>query len=224
MPPTELCPSNQKIEEEFRVGLDAGGLSICPIIEKNTNKVIPPQQQQQQPENKVQNIVVKEMNNSKIKNVQKVEIDALSRLKYYICCHKEKIESLEDIKIRKYELMIECENVIEKKSDIIRLFKLMDEFRLLKKLILNKNQCIMLEHRRVQNINTINTSKKEIMDLATIKQTMEKKKLNNYIKELIDKDSLSPIDKILLKYVDNKFLEKDQIFYKNKVLDQHEMV
>jgi len=135
-----------------------------------------------------------------------VDIGSIERI-YYIyfglCCFS---KNNEDVKNRK-ELMEKAEEIIEKKSDIFELFKLIDQFKLIKKLTLNENQYFLLNERDKRPIifdaNSQKTSK-ELEDLNEAKYNIKKENLKQYLKRHKETNSLTSTDILLLKYANKK--------------------
>ena len=145
----------------------------------------------------------------KTKKVERIIINELERCKFYICCYYKKVDQIKDIKLRRYELMNAAEKVIQKKSDIIYLFKLYDQFSLFKKISLSEENRFMLDNREKQNIYTQNKSKKEIMEIDIAKFYEKKDKLIKYLKE--NKNNLNLVDKLLYNYLDESLKSEIKI-------------
>jgi len=116
-------------------------------------------------------------------------------------------------KIIKFELLIAAEEILEKKSDIKELFKIIDQLRLFKKIILNENQCFMIENRELQNINYDNNKNSilkynEMVEINKEKYELKKKKLLDYLKKHKEENTFSTIDKLLLNYVDQELKQE----------------
>lgn len=134
-----------------------------------------------------------------------VEIGSVEKLKLSyccLCCHGKNRENL----VRK-ELMEKAEAIIEKKSDIFELFKLIDQFKVIKKLTLNENQYFLLndiQKRTIISDANYRKSSKEFEDLKEAKYNIKKENLRKYLKRHNETNSLTSTDKLLLKYANNK--------------------
>ncbi len=109
----------------------------------------------------------------------------------------------------KYELLKAAEELFEKKTEIIELFNFIDQFRLMKKIFLNKNQCFMLENRDTQSINNNNTKRlnKMMYELNEDKINKNKSNLKEYLAKKKKEDSLTEVDNLLLEYMDDSLKE-----------------
>jgi len=173
--------------------------------------------------NEIYNKSLKQIIEEKSNINEKMTISQGYRCKYYVCCYDKKVSEYETYKysdkinIIKYELMKAAEEELEKKLEITELFKVIDQFRLLKKILLNENQCFMLDNREIQNINNKNRKNLQklgvkegalAIELNKLKYETKKKNLCKYIAKRKSDGSLTAIDEILLKYMD-KGLNQD---------------
>ena len=124
----------------------------------------------------------------------------------------------------RYELINLSETKLEKYFDIVELFKVLNQFRLLKKLLLNENQCYLLENRELHTLvnskriwsnrgKSLNQESEdlkdnEIIDINDIKEKYRFEKLYEYLKIRKQENSFSNIDLVLLKYLDEDLKEK----------------
>jgi len=151
--------------------------------------------------------------NFKSRKRRDVEISNLER-NLYICCCQFKPKSKEQ-KL-KYELMLAAEAAIEQKADILEVWKTLDQFRLLIKLVLNESQSFMIQNRGKQLItNELNGDicLEEIKNLEKDKAERNKQKLIEYLKERKENKTLTDVDILLTKYL--KLEIKEEV--KNKV-------
>ncbi len=132
---------------------------------------------------------------------------------YYCLCVESKLEQKHDSKLIRYELLKAAEELLDKKSEISEIFNLLDQFRLVKKILLNKNQCFMLENREIHNINNTNSKrqKKELLELQEEKFNKEKFSLKEYLLKKKNDNSLTEIDKLLLEYLNNLIKEEVEV-------------
>jgi len=144
----------------------------------------------------------------------KVELGRCERFIFnYLWCNF--CEKTKDIsKIIKYELISAVNYEIDKKLDLIELVKHMDQFRLFKKLFLNESQCFMLNSRdkmTITNHYRKNYNDKEVVKFLNQEKLQRKKeKLIEYLKQKGQENIMSPIDLILIKYLDEEFQDEIQ--------------
>jgi len=108
--------------------------------------------------------------------------------------------------------MQKAEDIITKKSDIFELFKLIDQFKIVKKLTFNENQYFMLKETEKQTIYTDLNKKteKEIEYLKEAKHKLKKENLDKYLKRHKESNSLTSTDHLILKYCDKKVEDIDK--------------
>jgi len=105
----------------------------------------------------------------------------------------------------KYKLFKKSEKEIEKRIQILDYIKLVDQFKLLQKIILNKNQCYMLKKRELHRIidgKILSTDEEE--KLAEEKEKANQQNLCNYLSTRKSENSLSQIDILLFTYMENE--------------------
>ncbi len=134
-----------------------------------------------------------------------ISITFCENFNYMYCCFKAKLEKLEKSKSEKnqrYELLAAADQSIKKRLDIVQFLHSQEQLELLKKIILNENQCYMLEHRDLKFILD-----KGILDEMRTKQLKEQKnqdeviKLTSYLKDRIKKNNLSKVDLLLFEFL-----------------------
>jgi len=141
-----------------------------------------------------------------------VEFSHLDVWLYRYCYCVTKQLNNNELKI-KNQLLYLAHDLMQKKIDILELVKFIDQFRLLKKIILNENQCYMLENRENQ---TIINKPVESEDIFTWKRQKKDESLIKYLKNKNDQNDFDHIDNLLYSY-----LEKE---IKDKVTDNTEKV
>ncbi len=137
---------------------------------------------------------------------KEVLISFSERFKYSHCCKSSDLKEKE-IKGR-IELIIAAEEVIGKKSEIFEIWKIIDQLRLLTKLLLNKNQTFMIQNR---NFHSIINPKKKSIDLNHFREEKYEentKDLMKYLKEKKEKNELNAMDLLLFKYLDEDLKQK----------------
>ena len=103
--------------------------------------------------------------------------------------------------------MEKAESIIEKKSDLFEIFKLIDQFKIMKKLILNENQYFLLKEIEKPTILYDNNQKKSIKDLEDLKErkyNCKKANLNKYLELNKEKNTFTLADTLILKYANRK--------------------
>jgi len=112
------------------------------------------------------------------------------------CFNKKQSENL------KYELINHAEKELEKKFDVIEVFKLFNQLRVITKLLLNENQCFLLENREMHTLtNSKSKPLGEIEDLNVVKYNESYSKCLEYLKSKKQEAGFSVIDLILIKYL-----------------------
>ncbi len=130
---------------------------------------------------------------------------------YFIyCCYDQKVTSEKKGHKPKYELMMAAEKAIEQKTEIFEIWKIIDQLRLLLKVVLNDSQGFMIQHRGKQLItNSENISESsDIKDLEGVKFKRNKEKLIDYLKTRKTDNVLSEVDHLLIKYLDSEIKEE----------------
>ena len=103
--------------------------------------------------------------------------------------------------------MEKAESIIEKKSDLFEIFKLIDQFKIMKKIILNENQYFLLKEIEKPTILYDNNQKKSIKDLEDLKErkyNCKKANLNKYLELNKEKNTFTLADTLILKYANRK--------------------
>jgi len=168
----------------------------------------------------------------KNKQILSVEIELKERCYLLYCwdCKSKKSNSNLKESFIKKELMIAADKNIDNKSNIFELWKYLDQFNILKKILLNENQCFMLHNINSQKEikNKIDTerdySQDDVMitDFYEIKNEKRKLKLLDYYRcknksQGIDNNI---IDNLLWHYLDNEikeYLQEEEIKMNKKI-------
>ena len=103
---------------------------------------------------------IKTLIDYKAKKRELITITNCERFKYIYCCGENKTKLIKNTPNR--ELLVAAEDIIKKKSEVIDLWKSLDQFRLLTKIILNESQCFMIQNRNLQCINNTKIKSKII--------------------------------------------------------------
>ncbi len=158
----------------------------------------------------VLNKEIKNLINFKQRKRKEIEISFWERIHYMFCCYDTRTNIKLEKKIR-YELLIAAETEIENKTEIFEVWKMFDQFRLLKKIVLNESQCFMMKNRAKQLINneTIKSNQSnEAQILEESKFQNEENKMREYLKLRKEEGILTSIDYLLHKYLDEEMKEK----------------
>ena len=133
-----------------------------------------------------------------------IEIGRCEKCYYTYCCPDKKLKEITYEK-KRLELSIAAEKAIEIKTEIFEIWKSLDQFRLLIKLILNESQCFMLQNRGKQlitnEVNLLNNDQ-QVINLEEIKMERQKAKLGEYLESKKLTNNLTEIDILLLEYLD----------------------
>ena len=122
---------------------------------------------------------------------------------YYNCCYNTRKLDKNDLKSLKFKLLTIYQRDIDKRIEILDFIKMRDQFRLIKKIILNENQCYMLQKRELHKIidSKILTDEQKLKEEENL-EFEKKQNLINYLKTKKESNNLSPIDILLFKYLD----------------------
>jgi len=143
--------------------------------------------------------------NYKQKIRKEVKISYCERSRYSCCCFNPKTKE----QILMKELSLLANKIIKQKSDIFELWKTIDQFSLLKKIVLNENQCFMIKNRGIKEISIKpeNLQLKE-EDLEEERNDEDIIKLIEYFKSRNDKKKCNDIDDLLFNYLDHDIKSK----------------
>ncbi len=144
-----------------------------------------------------------------------VKLSSAERFYFNFCCYGSTAQNVTNEKSLKYELMLAAESSIAKKTEILEMLKTLDQFRLLKKIILNENQCFMMDQRDLQMIVNKNARSNDEIEklLEDIKQE-KRSNLIHYLKSLKQESKVTSIDTLLFGYLNRDF-KKEIGFGKN---------
>ena len=145
----------------------------------------------------IQNKEIIKIHEYKTKKRIKVDVSFCERVKYYCCCYEKFILLKSQQKKLKYEIVMAADMNIQKRLEIFEVFKQLDQFRLLVKLLLNENQSFMLQNRGRQLISNEFDWTKNFTDLnkaQDYKTQKNKMNLMAYLKDKKENNLLSNID------------------------------
>jgi len=97
---------------------------------------------------------------------------------------------------------------LQNKFDHIKTSRYLDQFRLIKKLILNEGQCLMMNYRVLRTLTE--RTKPEEENNGEI-ENKTKDEIIEYVKSRKDSELLSPIDQLLINYLPKELSEKIKI-------------
>ncbi len=197
--PDDTCNENLEIKK-----ID-GKLENKPIMKdpfkpkcNNGKKHLYKNQFQNQKENL--NMDIKAVIGQKKKNLKKIEISGREKfvIDYCSCCSSKNKESQ-----FKQDLINKTDKLIDERCDIINLLKILDQFNLMKKIIINDNQNFMIKNRTLHTL-TLNSNNKEDEEIN------EKKveSLIQYLSERKQNNLLNDTDILFYLYLDEKIKEK----------------
>lgn len=133
--------------------------------------------------------------NRKLSNYQITECNRL----IYTCCNGKSKRDTTSL------LLSNLEEELTKKLDYIGVLRMMDQFRLIKKLVLNEGQSLMLNKRELQIVSEKVKSSGELDDNSYIQQIEE------YIKSRKENRLWNQVDILLLNYLEKEIREKIKI-------------
>ncbi len=86
--------------------------------------------------------------------------------------------------------------------------KILDQFRLMMKLLMNESQCFMLQNRDLQLITDVNIYREDSESIIEEKLKQKKEKLKEYLTQKTRDKTLSPIDRVLYQYLSRDLIEE----------------
>ncbi len=143
----------------------------------------------------------------KRKQRDKVEISYWERITFIYCFCCKNIDNKET-KI-KYEMQEAANDELSEKLDILEHIRNIYQLRLFYKLFLNENQRYMLKHRDLHLIiNNPFLKENEVKAIKDERENLQKENLKVYLKNLTSENSVTSIDRLLFKYIEDS-LKKD---------------
>ena len=167
----------------------------------------------------ISNVDMVDLLKYKEKRKLKVTLTFCEQFKYTFCCFDMK-NSNENHKRSRKELLILADMEISKKFNIISILKKNDQFDLLTKTLLNKNQSFMLKNRDLRNIIVneqnveYNHSKKMNNKNTDLNKKTIKKSIENLEAYLISKyknKTFNISDQLLLSFLDDPIKDELEI-------------
>ena len=190
-------PQNEKLNIIKNTSI----LSLSPLNVNNENHIKPhtPIHTKLKDLKRKEIVLNKEINkviNSRTKKTHHVKISTLNRLNYIYCCGASKIDRKS---LSKWVYTIE--NELSKKCDFIEISRLLDQFRLLKKVMINEGQCLLLKNRDFSKINERDFNLESEYN-GTYKEIVE------YMKARKESGLMNQIDLLLFNYMKQEIKEK----------------
>ncbi len=136
----------------------------------------------------------------------KIEISYLQNFAFKLC----RCKVLDD---QTYRFLNAIEEEYNKKTDIVLLLKNIDRLNCLNKILLNKNQNYMLKNKDLKVVG-FSDKKHNSDDIEEIKKTEKEQKiieLYHYLKNKIEENKISDIDKFLFVQIDPELKELMEI-------------
>ena len=141
--------------------------------------------------------------NHKKHQLEYVKFGANERCFYTYCCYKNGSNEENNLN---FKLLKAANKEIDKRLEILDFIKVMDQLRLLQKIILNENQCFMLQNRELHRvIDTKIYTDDEEAKMKEEKESESRKKLLKYLATRKTEDSLSSTDKLLFNYMEENY-------------------
>jgi len=144
----------------------------------------------------------------KSKKRKNVQIHFLERARFYCCCKNPLY-----VDRIKCDLIQNVYFIIRQRFEIFELFKQLNQFRLTAKLLLNENQCFMLQNigrKLITNEFNLSLGSEEFCKHIENKHNLLQKNLLNYLKDKKQNNLLTNIDLVLYRYLDLNTDFKDE--------------
>jgi len=132
------------------------------------------------------------------KPLKDVKVSNCSRFLYIYCTGEKKKN---DVNNHLYAILNIAEHEIERIFNLVEITRTLDQFRIVKKVILNEGQCLILDSRETKTITEKYTKKLKIVKSEDI----IKKEIGEYLKRRKDINMYNDVDKLLLNYLPNEF-------------------
>ncbi len=154
----------------------------------------------------VLNKEIKKIIEYKNQDLVDIKISTSDIWKYNICCFSRNRHKFDKETQLKYDLLNATDREIEKKIEITDLLRMLDQFRLVKKIIMNESQCYMMKKRDKQRvIDTRIVSAEEEDKQEEERENQDKKNLVQYLINKKDEKKISSVDILLFKYLEPDF-------------------
>jgi len=122
--------------------------------------------------------------------------------RYFFCFYSEKDKA--NSRLRN-QLIYQAEYEIDKRVDTLKILQIFEQFKILKKLFLNENQCYMLDNKGKQTIyNKKISSKHDFSRVIEEKRTKMDKDLIRYLNERKQNNQINEIDSLLFNLMDEE--------------------
>jgi len=138
--------------------------------------------------------MINKMDNNESQN--KIEINYFTMLSYDYCCGNRKVESN-----KSFKLIEMVDELLNQKNDILHITKILDQSKLLAKIILNENQYLMLNNMDLELI-------KENSEDKLISKEDINKNISDYILDLKEKGTIGKEDRLLISHLPDDLQEQ----------------
>jgi len=126
--------------------------------------------------------------------------------KYLFCCKFDRDKANSRVK---NQLIYQAEYEIDKKVDTLKILHIFEQFAILKKILLNENQCYMLDNKGKKIIyNKKISSKLDFSKVIEEKKSKMEERLVDYLKDKKEKNQLSEVDMLLYNLMEDEIKEK----------------
>ncbi len=123
----------------------------------------------------------------------------LWKYKFCFCCMKK-----DDYKI-KTQLIYSANYDIDKRTNTLNFLNLFDHFKVIKQIVLNENQCFMLDKKGKKSItNKIISSENQFTTVLNERENIKEERLVKYLKNKIHEEGLDETDMMLYKMMDEE--------------------
>ncbi len=157
----------------------------------------------------IQNKELEKVIESKKTGIEEIKVTCCERLYFVYCCFNKNKQGVNIELKMKYELLKACEQEVDRKIEILELIKIADQLKIIKKLLLNENQCFMLQNRGITNlIDTRVSSELDENQQIEEKERAKKKNLIEYLLKQQRDHKLNQIDTLLFQYLEKDLKEE----------------
>ncbi len=130
----------------------------------------------------------------------------LWKYKFCFCCLK---KDLKDEYKAKSQLIYSANYEIDKRTSTLNILNLFDHFKVIKQIVLNENQCFMIDKMGKKTItNKIISSKKEFTTVMEERDKSKEIRLVKYLKDKTHEGGLDETDIMLYKMMDEEIQER----------------
>ncbi len=148
----------------------------------------------------------------KKKKRKEIQISKCKRFEFIHCYLEERSNHESNLGRAKLELMTQAERIIKKRSEIFEVWNVIDHVRLLKKLVLNENQCFMINNKGRQLLTSEGgpVTKEDLDKLDENEYQNSTNSLIEYFQKRKEENKANAVDILLYKYIEEN-LKKEVI-------------